>query len=464
VNFLHASQLEPEMDYLIDYLIYTKLQLCDWEMIDILAQRFIENTFKKNKPSLPFVSQLISDQPDMQKRSSELYVIDKHQIYKVVGNIKKSTTQDKIRIGYFSADFREHPVSYLTAQLFELHNRDKFEIIAFSFSPETDDNLRKRLKIAFDYFIDVKEKTDLEITNLARQMQIDIAVDLGGFTRGARTNVFAMRAAPIQLSYIGYLGTMGADFYDYLIADLTIIPQDHQQFYSEKIVYLPSYQVNDTKREISEKIFTRLELGLPAEGFVFCCFNTISKITPIIFDCWMRILLAVDGSVLMMLDANQTATNNLIKEARRRGVDPDRLIFVKHLPIPEYLARYRTADLFLDTLPYNAGTTASDALRMGLPILTQMGQSFSSRMAASIIAAVGLPELITQNQEAYEALAIELATSPQKLDDIKTKLLTNLQGSSLYNTKLFTQHLESAYQAIYERYQNNLAPEHIYIG
>ena len=463
VNFLHASQLEPEMDYLIDYLIYTKLQLSNWEGLDILINRFIEKTNTKNKPCIPFFSLFISDQPDVQKKSAEIYANDQHPINNELGHIKKIKTHDKIRIGYFSADFRDHPVSYLTAQLFELHNRDVFEIIAFSLGPDTDDNLRKRLKLAFDKFVDVKEKTDQEITVLAREMHIDIAVDLGGFTEGARTNLFAMRVAPIQLSYIGYLGTMAADYYDYLVADRTIIPEDYQHYYTEKIAYLPSYQVNDTMREISEKIFTRSELGLPADGFVFCCFNNIYKITSSTFDSWMRILLAVKGSVLLILDDNQTATTNLRKEANRRGVSSDRLVFVKHLPMPDYLARYRIADLFLDTLPYNAGTTASDALRMGLPIITQMGQSFASRIAASLLNSVGLPELITNSQQAYELLAIELAISPQKLDAIKGKLLKNLPSSPLYNTKLFTHNLESAYKTMYQRYQEGLAPDHIKI-
>jgi len=246
-----------------------------------------------------------------------------------------------------------------------------------------------------------------------------------------------------------------------LIADPVIIPQDYHQYYSEKIVYLPAYQVNDNQREISEKIFTRSELGLPADDFVFCCFNNNYKITPSTFDSWMRILLAVEGSVLFLLDANETATSNLKKEAEARGVIADRLVFAKPLPTPEYLARYRIADLFLDTLPYNAGTTASDALRMGLPVLTLMGKSFASRMAASLLNAVGLPELITINPEAYESLAIKLAKNPEELSKIKKKLINNLPTSALYNTKLFTQHIESAYQKIYKRYQDDLAPDHI---
>ena len=303
----------------------------------------------------------------------------------------------------------------------------------------------------------------MEITLLAREMEIDIAVDLGGFTQDSRVNIFAMRVAPIQVSYIGYLGTMGAEYIDYLMADPFLIPHDKQKYFSEKIAYLPSYQVNDSQREVSAKIFTRQEVGLPENAFVFCCFNNIFKITPITFDSWMRILKEVNDSVLLLLDANETATKNLEKEATSRGVDANRLVFGKPLPSPEYLARYRIADLFLDTLPYNAGTTASDALRVGVPVLTQMGESFASRMGASLLNALALPELITTTPEAYESLAIELATNPEQLEKIKTKLAENLPTSPLYNTKLFAHHIEIAYQEMYKRSQDELALDHIYV-
>jgi predicted O-linked N-acetylglucosamine transferase (SPINDLY family) len=272
-----------------------------------------------------------------------------------------------------------------------------------------------------------------------------------------------MAAAPIQISYIGFLGTMGAHYYDYLVADQTIIPEKNQKYYSEKIAYLPNYQVNDSKQSPPEIIFTRKDLGLPETGFVFCCFNNTYKFTPTTFDGWGRILEQVKGSVLLIYTANESAKINLAKEIVLRGIDSSRLIFGEHLPKPEYLARYRVADLFLDTLPYNAGTTASDALRMGLPVLTCMGNSFSSRVAASVINAINLPELITTTQEQYESLAIELATHPEKLKIIKDKLAHNLSTAPLYDTPLFTQHLESAYLTMYDRYQQGLEPDHIYV-
>jgi len=320
-----------------------------------------------------------------------------------------------------------------------------------------------RIKAGVDHFHDVRTMSHKDVAMLARSLEIDIAVDLGGFTQNSRTEIFAMSAAPIQISYIGYLGTMAADYMDYLIADRTLIPEKNQKYYSEKIAYLPSYQVNDSKQSPPTTIFTRQDFGLPETGFVFCCFNNNFKITPTTFDSWGRILEQVDGSVLLIYTDNESAKTNLTKEIVLRGIDPNRLIFGERLPKPEYLARYRVADLFLDTHPYNAGTTASDAFRMGLPVITCIGHSFASRVAASLLNAVNLPELITTTQEQYESLAIELATKPEKLKIIKDKLAKNLPTAPLYDTPLFTRHLESAYLTMYDRYQQGLEPGHIYV-
>ena len=457
--FLH----KPDIDYLLCALVHTKMNLCDWPKLNTLISQLIETINKQDSRLSPFIILGLIDNPALQKQVAEKFVNDKYPAITTQLTVAPYPTHKKIRIGYFSADFRMHAVSLLTAELFELHNRDQFEVIAFSFGVNTNDQLRKRLEVGFDQFIDVKDQSETQIAALAKAMEIDIAVDLGGFTKHSRTNIFAMRAAPIQVSYIGYLGTMGADYFDYLVADACLISQDKQQYYSEKIVYLPSYQVNDSHREIADKVFTREEVGLPDKAFVFCCFNNTYKITPATFDSWMRILRAVDNSVLWLLDPNQTVTKNLKKEATARGVDAKRLIFAKPLPSPEYLARYRVADLFLDTLPYNAGTTASDALRVGLPVLTQMGESFASRMAASLLNAVGLPELITISSDEYEALAIELASKPQKLERVYNKLLANLPSSLLFNTKLFTSYIEQAYKEMYQRHHDGLAPDHIHL-
>jgi len=369
----------------------------------------------------------------------------------------------KIRIGYFSADFRNHPVADLTVELYELHDRSQFEIYGFSYGPNTKDEMNLRIKAGVDYFHDVRTMSHKDVAMLARSVELDIAVDLGGFTQHARTGIFTMSAAPIQISYIGYIGTMGANYYDYLVADQTTIPEKNQKYYSEKIAYLPSYQVNDSTQSPPATVFTRKDLGLPETGFVFCCFNNTFKFTPTTFDVWGRILEQVDGSVLLIYADNESTKKNLTKEIVLRGIDSSRLIFGERLTKPEYLARYRVADLFLDTLPYNAGTTASDALRMRLPVLTCMGNSFVSRMGASILNAINLPELITTTQEEYESLAIELATNPEKLKIIKDKLVNNLPTAPLYDTPLFTHHLESAYLTMYNRYQQGLDPDHIYV-
>jgi predicted O-linked N-acetylglucosamine transferase (SPINDLY family) len=400
----------------------------------------------------------------LHKKSSEIYTQFKYPLNSVLGSILKRPQSQKIRVGYFSADFRHHAVSFLTAELFELHDKNRFEIIAFSFGGDDKSPMRLRLSQAFNQFINVGDMSDLEIAELSRKLQIDIAVDLGGHTQDSRTGIFSYRAAPIQTSYIGYLGTMGVDYYDYLIADETIIPAEMQKFYSEKIVYLPSYQVNDRKRTISKSQFTREELGLPETGFVFCCFNNNYKILPSTFDSWMRILNAVEGSILFLYAENKWSRVNLINEAGLRGIDSARLIFGEHIPVEEYLARYRVCDLFLDTSPYNAGTTASDALWTGLPVLTIVGRSFASRVAASLLNAIGLPELITNTQEEYEDLAIELALNPNKLADIKLKLANNRFTTPLFDTPLFTKNLESAYINMYERYHSDLEPDHISIA
>jgi predicted O-linked N-acetylglucosamine transferase (SPINDLY family) len=324
--------------------------------------------------------------------------------------------------------------------------------------------MRQRLRGAFDQFIDVQGQSDKDVALLARRLGIDIAVDLNGFTTHSRTNIFALRAAPIQVNYLGYIGTMGADYIDYLIADAIVIPADHRQDYAEKVVYLPDcFQPNDTKRPISDRLFTRAELGLPADAFVFCCFNNTYKITPEVFDGWMAILDRVPGSVLWLLETSALAMANLRREAAQRGIAEERLVFAKRTSLPEYLARLRVADLFLDTLPYNAGTTASDALWAGLPVLTQLGETFVGRMAASLLQAIGLPELITTTGQAYRDLAVELATHPEKLQEIRRKLAANRLATPLFDTGRYVRHLEAAYEAMYTRHQTGLPPDHIHV-
>jgi len=443
--------------------LHTKMHLCIWDDLPIHLNELTNKINNNEKVIIPFALLALIDDPEIQRKNTEIFVNMKYPQGHDSSEIDRYPKHTKIQIGYFSADFRDHPVSHLTAELYETHDRDQFEIYAFSFGSDTKDEMNLRIKAGVDHFHDVRTMSHKDVAMLARSVELDIAVDLGGFTQNSRTGVFAMSAAPIQISWLGYLGTMGINYYDYLVADETIIPEKNQKYYSEKIVYLPNYQINDSKQSPPETIFTRQDLGLPETGFVFCCFNNTFKITPTTFDNWGRILEQVDGSVLLIYIKNKSAKMNLTKEIVLRGIDPNRLIFGERLPKPEYLARYRVTDLFLDTLPYNAQTTASDALRMELPVLTCMGNSYDSRVAASLMNAINLPELITTNQEQYESLAIELATNPEKLKVIKDKLVDNLATAQLYDTPLFTRHLESAYLKMYERYQQGLDPDHIYV-
>ena len=451
------------MDWASGDLLVPKMTICNWSDLVESFENISKKIMANEKVINPFPLLSLTDDAMLQKKSSAIYAQDKYPFNPILGSILNRSKNEKIRLGYFSADFKNHPVAFLIAELFEIHDRSQFEIYAFSLIKAADE-MRGRLQLAFDHSIEIQAMTDIEIAQLSRSLNIDIAVDLTGFTKDSRTGIFSYRAAPIQVNYLGYPGTMGADYIDYIIADKTLIPLDTQSSYTEKVVYLPnSYQVNDRKRAISEKQFTRHELGLPEDGFVFCCFNNNFKILPATFTSWMRILKAVEGSVLWLLQDNPWAVENLKKEALKQGVDAQKLVFAERMPLPEHLARHRQADLFLDTLPYNAHTTTSDALWAGLPVLTLMGQSFASRVAASLLNAIGLTELITNTQEEYEALAIELAQNPHKLAEIKLKLTNNRLITPLFDTPLFTKNLEDAYIKIYERYQADLEPDHIVI-
>jgi len=458
-----ALSLKSDIDWVYGDLLHTKMKMCNWTGLADSLEEVSKKVMANEKVSQPFLLLALNDDAILHKKSSEINAQYSYQCDPVLSPIPKRPKQEKIRIGYFSADFKNHPVAFLIAELIEIHDRSQFEIYAFSLAMTTDE-MRGRLNGAFDYFIHVEGMSDFAIAQRARDLTIDIAVDLKGFTQDSRSGIFSYRAAPIQVNYLGYPGTMGADYIDYIVADKTLIPLESQSCYLEKVIYLPdSYQVNDRKRTISDRAFTRQELGLPENGFIFCCFNNNFKILPATFASWMRILKAVEGSALWLFQDNPWVVDNLKKEALNHGIDPGRLIFAERMPLSEHLARHQQADLFLDTAPYNAHTTASDALWTGLPVLTLMGRSFASRVAASLLNAIGLPELITNTQEEYEALAIELAMNPKKLEIIKLKLANNRLTAPLFDTPLFTKNLEAAYIKMYERYQDDLVPKHIYI-
>jgi len=463
-SYEQAIAIKPDIDYLLGTLLHTKMKLCDWRGFEASTSELFRKIENKERATTSSAALALTTSPALQQEAARIYGDHKYPADFSLGIIPKRPKSARLRIGYFSADFHHHATSYLMAELLEQHDKERFELIAFSFGPAQEDAMRQRIAAAFSQFIDVRSRSDREIAMLARQLEIDMAVDLKGYTQDHRAGIFSFRAAPVQVGYLGYPGTMASAYMDYLIADRTLIPSGSQRYYSEKIVYLPnSYQVSDTKREIADRVFTRHELGLPEDGFVFCCFNNHYKITPGIFDGWMRILHRVAGSVLWLLGGTPTVLVNLRKEARARGVSDDRLIFAERLPLPEHLARQRAADLFLDTLPCNAHTTANDALWAGLPVLTCMGDSFASRVAGSLLNAIHLPELITHNQADYEALAIELATDPKALSGIKATLTANRLTAPLFDTARFTRHLEAAFRQMYERYRADLPPDHIYI-
>jgi predicted O-linked N-acetylglucosamine transferase (SPINDLY family) len=457
-----AMKLKPDIKYLMGDRLAARMQACDWRDLESDLQATTE-AVKAGKPVCnPLTMLALVDSPELQRSAANIWVGEECPPDDALGALAGRPRGEKVRVGYFSADFCNHPVARLTAGLFEAHDRSRFEITAFAFGVKIADPMRARLERAFDRFIDVRDRSDAEVAALSRRLGIDIAVDLGGHTDQQRSGIFALRAAPLQISYIGYLGTLGAPYMDYLVADRTMIPLSEIQHYSEQIIYLPSYQVNDPRRAIADRAFSREELGLPAQAsFVFSCLNAIHKLLPATFDMWMRILKRVPDSVLMLYADNPLAERNLLAEAQRAGIARQRLVFAKLLPLDEYMARYRALDLFLDTTPYNAGTTASDALWAGLPVLTCPGRCMASRYAASLLEAVGLPELITASAMEYEETAVRLALNPSELKRIREKLAANRATAPLFDASLFARELESAYLKIHERYHRDLPPAHI---
>jgi len=466
VEYKYAQKLMPDMELLRGNLIHAEMKVCDWQHLTTNIDELILAVDNANYlVSEPFSMVSISNSEALNLKVASSFTNQKFP-KKASGKVlfEDKRERQKITLGYFSANFHNHAVAYLISEVFEKHDRDKFHLIAFSFGPDRNDEMQNRLKDVFDSFIDIKDKSDQEVAALIRELGIDIAIDLMGYTQDGRPGIFSYDAAPTQINYLGYPGTLGASYIDYIIADPTVIPKSNQKFYSEKIIYLPNcYQANDGKRLISDQVFSRTEVGLPNAGFVFCCFNQNYKITPQVFDCWMQILHKVDGSVLWLLEDNITAVANLKKEALAQSISPERLIFAKRMQLPEHLARHQLADLFLDTLPYNAHTTASDALWAGLPVLTCIGETFPGRVAASLLKAIGLPELITKSQEEYIQMAINLANDPKRLKSIRNKLAENRVTTPLFDSTLFTKHIEAGYQKAYDRYHDGLAPDHIFI-
>ena len=471
VSYDKALALKPDYHYLLGMRQHTKLFICDWRN---LSESLIEceAALASLKPAVsPFVALTLFDKPHLHLASSKIFVDSKYPQNKALGDIPKRPGGGKVRLGYFSADLYFHPVAIWLAEQLENHDKSKFELFAFSFRSDKHDPMRARLEAAFDHFIAVDKMSDLEVAKLSRELGIDIALDLGGFTTDCRPGIFAARAAPIQVSHLGFPGSMGAEFIDYLISDVHAIPESAQTHYCEKIAYVPCAYTYDRQRHVSDEPLSRAQFGLPEKGFVFTCQNGCQKLMPEVFGIWMDILKAVPGSVLWLLEPHPSAVANLTKEAQARGVARDRLVFTKRetvaadqerARIGRYLASYRLADLFLDTWPYNAGTTAIDALWAGLPVLTKAGLAAVARMAASALQAIEVPELIVSTAQEYKALAVQLASDPQRLKRIKDKVQENKAKSALFDVVGNTRHIEAAYTKMYERYQADLAAQHFY--
>lgn len=463
-SFEQAMQLKPDQEYLYGLWLFMKMAVCDWRDIEKDFSTLFDKIERGEKASPPFPLVAMPCPPALQRKAAESWTLARYPRNHALPAILPRAASGKIRIGYFSADFHDHATSRLMAELFELHDRSRFELTAFSLGVTKDDAMMRRVSAAFERFIDICGITDLEAASRARDLGIDIAVDLKGFTQESRTGIFALRAAPVQVNYLGYPGTMGAGYIDYLLADATLVPESHRQFYAEKIACLPnSYQPNDTRRPLSGRVPTREDEGLPSAGFVFCCFNNNFKILPAMFDCWMRILRRVEGSILWLLEDNPRALANLRQEASARGVNPGRLVFAPRANLAAHLARHKLADLFLDTLPCNAHTTASDALWMGLPVLTCIGDAFAGRVAASLLNAIGLPGLVAPDLRSYEELAISLAKDPARLGEIRRALEVGRSGSPLFDTTLYARHLEAAYTTMHERNIAGLPPDHFHV-
>jgi predicted O-linked N-acetylglucosamine transferase (SPINDLY family) len=461
-GFDQAMRLKPTLRFLAGMRRHAMMQLCDWAGFDADVGQLTAGVADDEPVSPPFQLLALVDDVQLHHQAARLFVREECPVNRSLPNLATHPAGERIRVGYFSADFHEHPVTMLLAGVFEQHDPARFEVTAFSFGRESQSAVRQRLVRAFSRFIDVQRKSDMEIALLARELQIDIAVDLGGHTANSRPRIFALRAAPVQVNYLGYPGTSGAPYMDYLIGDRTVIPPGNFIHYSEKILYLAhSYLPNDSTRTVSEHPPSREAAGLPATGFVYCCFNNSYKITPAVFDGWMRILKRTPAAVLWLARTDAIAAENLRREAVGRGVNPERLIFATRVPsLADHLARQRLADLFLDTLPYNAHATAIDALWAGLPVLTRLGEGFAGRVAASLLKSIGLPELITSTPQEYEEMAVELAHDPGRLAAIKHKLAEHRLTTPLFDTRTFTRHLESAYQRIDARQRAGLAPDH----
>ena len=444
-DFDNALKINKDLNYIKGKKLHAKMSLHDWNSYNEELKIIKDEIKNKKKTIYPFAHMSLIDDPGQQKVITEKY-LDNNYLTPLKTNI--SLKNEKIIVGYFSAEFHNHAVMHLMLDVFKNHNKTEFKIYGFSIGP-TKDEWTEKVRGYFDEFIDVSHMSDTEIKSLSKKLKLDIAINLTGHTFNARNSIFFNQIAPKQVNYLGYPGTMGSKFYDYIIADKIVIPEENRKYFSEEVIYLPNcYQANQERIEISNINLNKKDLGLPQDKFIFGCFNNGYKITPLIFKSWMNILKRCENSILWLLQENRLAKLNLWEEAKKLEVNKDRILFAERLPLKEHLKRIEFIDLFLDTFPYNAHTTASEAIRAGVPILTLKGKSFPSRVASSILTNVGLKNLIVSNLEDYETKAISLAKNYKEIESLKKHLAQDKNLSKLFDSKAFTKDLEKIYKKI----------------
>ena len=465
-SFEELLRIDPAFPFAPGILLHARMMCCDWADYDDRRAAIRTALRAGGRCVDPFGYQGVSESEEDLLSCAEIYAaFEFPPPAATLAPRPLSGRTGRITVGYLCGEFREQATAVLMCGVFESHDKEKVRLVGFDNGWDDGSRYRRRIDRCFDEMVDIRRLGDLQAAQRIRAMNVDILVNLNGYFGEPRLGVFAHRPSPVQVNYLGFPGTIGVGYIDYLIADRIVIPEASRRHYAEKVVYLPdSYQANDRQRQISDRPMGRAEFGLPQEAFVYCCFNNTYKVTPGTFDAWMRILARVPGSVLWLLDENPAATANLVEEAARRGIGSERLVFSPRLPLPEHLARHALADLFLDTLPYNAHTTGSDALWAGLPVLTQTGTTFPGRVGTSLLTAVGLPELVTASGSQYEAKAVELAADRPQLRRIREKLAANRLTQPLFDTPLITRCLEAAYRTMFDRCAAGFAPEHFSVS
>jgi len=458
VEYEQVVRAVSHTPYTEGFLIQSRMRICDWRSLEEDRQRLSTAIRKGQRVIDPQGFLAICRDPDDQLRCARIYMQDE-AAPSLPPQRRHGAANSRIRIAYISADFRPHPVAFLIAGVFEHHNRHEFELTAVALGHPVKSKIRERIAGAFENFLDASNQTDHEIAARLANIEIDIAVDLTGFTDGCRPGIFLRRPAPIQVNFLGFPGTMGSPHIDYIIADRFLIPEQDQRFFSERVVYLPhTYQANDNRREVADRVLTRRDAGLPEDAFVFCCFNNNYKITPDIFDVWMKLLRSIPDAVLWLLQDNEDAAVNLRREAAARQVGAERLIFAARISPAEHIARQHLADLFLDTSPYSAHTTCSDALFVGLPVVSLYGPTFPARVAVSLLHAAGVGDLATDSLESYHARALYLAQNRHELKQLRAKLVENRTRCALFDTARFTRDLEQAYRQMVVFHREGLPP------